>query len=105
MDADAREAQPRSPGKWKAEQYSKKGITIFISSLLSVFALAQAALSFDYVNMLTYLFTILTGLIFGILQMKTAEEYWTTEFLDYARMYHRKEQTKCLSLMEKNTEI
>lgn len=36
--------------------------------------------------MLTYLFTIIMGLIFGILQMKRAEEYWTDEFWKYAKM-------------------
>ena len=48
-------------------------------------ALTQAILSFDWMSMLTYLFTIVMGLIFGVLQMKTAEEYWTNEFWQYAQ--------------------
>ena len=83
-DVNLREIKPRSPGKWKAEQYGKKGVTIFITSSLAVVALTQAVLTFDYISMLTYLFTIIMGLIFGILQMKTAEEYWTREYLEYA---------------------
>ena len=83
-DVNLKEIKPRSPGKWKAEQYGKKGATIFITSSLAVVALTQAVLTFDYISMLTYLFTIIMGLIFGVLQMKTAEEYWTREYLEYA---------------------
>ena len=83
-DVNLKEITPRSPRKWKAEQYGKKGVTIFITSSLAVVALTQAVLTFDYISMLTYLFTIIMGLIFGVLQMKTAEEYWTREYLEYA---------------------
>lgn len=86
-----KEVNPKSPRKWNTEQYVKKGTTIFITSALSTVALTQAVLSFDYISMLTYLFTILMGLIFGIIQMKTAEEYWTTEFLEYAKMKQKEE--------------
>ena len=83
-DVNLKEIKPRSPGKWNIEQYGKKGVTIFITSSLAVVALTQAVLTFDYISMLTYLFTIIMGLIFGVLQMKTAEEYWTREYLEYA---------------------
>ena len=84
LDVKLKEIRPRSPRKWNAEQYGKKGVTIFITSSMTVVALTQAVLSFDYISMLTYLFAIIMGLIFGILQMKTAEEYWTREYLEYA---------------------
>ena len=80
---------PKAPGVWVRKQYSNKGVTIFITTILSTFALTQAILTFDYVSMLTYLFTIITGLIFGVIQMKTAEEYWTTEFYDYSLMVQK----------------
>lgn len=79
-----KEHKPRSPKKWNAEQYGRKGVTIFITSALATVALTQAILTFDWVSMLTYLFTILMGIIFGVLQMKHAEEYWTEEFWQYA---------------------
>ena len=65
---------PRSPQKWQALQYGKRGTKIFISSALSVVALGQAILSFDWVSMLAFIFTIAMGIVFGILQMKKAEE-------------------------------
>lgn len=75
---------PQSPIKWTRDQYLKKGTTIFITTILSTFTLTQAVLSFDYISMITYLFTILMGLIFGVIQMKSAEEYWTCEYYEYA---------------------
>lgn len=77
---------PRSPKKWNGQQYGKKGTMIFITSALAVVALTQALLTFDWMSMLSYLFTIIMGLIFGVMQMKTAEEYWTDEFWKYAKM-------------------
>lgn len=83
--ADEKDFVPRGPKEWNRNQYGKKGATIFITTALSTVALTQAILSFDWMSMLTYLFTIVMGLIFGVLQMKTAEEYWTNEFWQYAQ--------------------
>ena len=76
---------PRSPNAWNRQQYGQKGLTIFITTALSTVALTQAMLTFDWMSMLTYLFTIIMGLIFGVMQMKTAEDYWTDEFWQYAQ--------------------
>lgn len=75
---------PRSPREFNKKEYMTKGVTIFITTIFSAFALTQAVLTFDYVSLLTYLFTIILGVVMGILQMKKAETYWTTEFYDYA---------------------
>jgi uncharacterized membrane protein len=80
---------PRSPAAWNKQQYGQKGVTIFITTALSTIALTQAMLTFDWMAMLTYLFTIIMGLIFGIMQMKTAEDYWTDEFWQYAQQVKR----------------
>lgn len=80
---------PRSPAAWNKQQYEQKGITIFITTALSTVALTQAMLTFNWMAMLTYLFTIIMGLIFGIMQMKTAEDYWTDEFWQYAQQIKR----------------
>lgn len=82
---DQKDFVPRSPTTWNKQQYGQKGVTIFITTALSTVALTQAMLTFDWMAMLTYLFTIIMGLIFGIMQMKTAEDYWTDEFWQYAQ--------------------
>lgn len=81
-----KEIKPRSPASWNAKQYLGKGTSIFLTSILSAIGLANAVLTFDLVSFLTYLFTILMGLVFGYLQMRKAESYWTDEYLDYALM-------------------
>ena len=108
IDVKLKEVKPRSPRKWNAEQYGKKGVTIFITSSMTVVALTQAVLSFDYISMLTYLFTIIMGLICGILQMRTAEEYWTREYLEYA-LYRQElalaqKEQECSTGTQENTQ-
>ena len=79
-----KEYHPRSPAKFLAQSYGRKGTTIFFSSALGTVALTQAILAFDWISFLVYLFTITMGIIFGVLAMKNAENYWTQEYYDYA---------------------
>ena len=65
-------------------------MAIFLGTLLGGFALTQAILTYDYVRMLAYLFTIIFGVIFGIYEMKKYEEYLTDEYLKSALYYQRK---------------
>lgn len=81
--------KPRSPREFNRKEYSTKAVTIFITTALSTIALTQALLSFDYMSLLTYFFTILFGVILGILQMKKAENYWTVEFYDFAMKFYK----------------
>lgn len=82
--ADERERLPRSPETYYRQQWTHKGVSIFIGSALASVALTQAILTYDYVSMLTYLFTIGLGIIFGIMQMKNVEAYLTLEMYEYA---------------------
>lgn len=86
---DKKELQPRSPSQYFAGVYGKKGTTIFITTVLAAVGLTQAVLTFDWVSMLTYLFTILMGVIFGVLQMNQTEIYWQEEYLRYAKEVER----------------
>lgn len=74
----------RSPKQYFGGVYGKKGSMIFASSVIAAVGLTQAVLTFDWVSMLTYLFTILMGVIFGVLQMNQTEIYWTEEYYMYA---------------------
>lgn len=97
---------PRSPLKFNKQEYGRKGVIIFITTLLSAFALTQAILSFDYMSMLTYLFTIIMGVIFGIIQMKKAEVYWTQEYYDFAVKFvaaHKQTEVKTDDNCEQQT--
>ena len=95
-----KEHEPQSPQKWQALQYGKKGTTIFISSALSVVALGQAILTFDWTAMLAFIFTISLGIIFGIMQMKNAEAYWTGAFYEYALKKQQEQDTATEEVVE-----
>lgn len=75
---------PKSPEAYFKEIYSKKSVTVGITSILSVFGLSCAVLSYDPIAFITYLFTILMGLVLGLIQMKSVEKFWTGEYFDYA---------------------
>lgn len=85
---------PESPEKWNAKQYGKKGTTIFISSVLSAAVLGEALLNYDYMALIAYGITIFIGIVFGIINMKHAEIYWTGEYYEYALLRQREEKEK-----------
>lgn len=87
-----KEVAPRSPGRWNTQQYLTKGTSLFFSSALATVALTQAIFTFDWVSALSYLFSIVMSVIFGLLQMQSAEEYWTTEYYQYAISEQNKEK-------------
>lgn len=78
-----------SPKEFLSKLYRGKGITTTITSALSVFGLTSAILTFDWVSMLTYLFTIVFGIIFGWITMNNVEDYWTNT---YYKKYKRDKQ-------------
>ena len=75
-----------TPKEFIGKLYRNKAISVAITSALGVFGLNSAILQFDWVSMLTYLFTIVFGLIFGWITMNTVEEYWT---VTYYKKYKR----------------
>lgn len=91
---EANVKKPLSPTKWTAQQYAKKGTMIVLSSLLATFAISQAVLSYDWMQLLSYILTITMGIILGALQMKKAEVYWTFEYYQYAIDYQEAYEKK-----------
>ena len=83
---------PRSPKVWKKTEYSKKGTVIFLSTAIALVGLENMLLSWNLALFLSYIFTILMGLLFGVLQMKKAELYWTEEFNEYAHFVEAQEK-------------
>lgn len=88
------------PKEFLSRLYRNKMISSLIMSVLGVFGLSHAILTFDWVSMLTYLFTIVMGLIFGWITMNRVEDYWTN---DYYRLYkrHEKQDKEALELAKK----
>lgn len=87
-EADAKSIKhPRSPFQYHRDIYGKKGITIFLMTLLGTVGLSQALITFDAKEFLVQLIALIIGVIFGLLQMKDTEAFWTEEYLDYAKDY------------------
>lgn len=83
---------PRRPQIFFHQLYRRKGIMIFITSVMSSVVLTNAILAFDLTSFISYLITIVMGIILGILKMKDVEGYWTGEFWDYAKKIEQEHQ-------------
>ena len=83
---------PRSLAEINKKEYGHKMITIFISSMFSAFSFSQAILTFDIASLISYSITVLFGIIFGLLEMKKYEDYYTHEFVDYAKYVQEKQK-------------
>lgn len=76
---------PRSIAEINKKEYGSKMTTIFITSLFSAFSFSQAILTFDIASLISYAITVVFGIIFGLLEMTKYEDYYTHEFVDYAK--------------------
>lgn len=76
---------PRSPHAFHSHEYRKKGTSLVIFTLIGMIGLSNAMLTFNLVRFLTQAISLTVALVFGIIEMKTIEEYWTVEFLAYAK--------------------
>lgn len=96
---------PRSPHSFLIKEWLTKGTFIFLGSLASVIVLAEAVLSFDLTQFLSYIFTICLGVITGYLTMRKHESYWVTEYpayADYMWDKYQEEQKKAEELKKQN---
>lgn len=78
--------KPLSPREWHARQYRNKGISLFLFTVLGTISFGQALLVFNFVKFLSQAITLLIGLVFGFMEMKSTEEYWTVEYPEYAEL-------------------
>ena len=46
----------------------------------------------DTKELISYIIVIVLGIVFGLLQMANAEDYWTNEFYDYAMMIKKEKE-------------
>lgn len=78
--------KPRSLAHFNAEEYGKKGTSLLVGTFFGTLVLTDAIINFSLVNFLTYVFTTTMAIVFGILEMKKYEEYYVTEYWEYAQM-------------------
>ena len=69
--------------------YRSKMTSTAIFTLLGVFGFTNAILTFDWVSMLSYTFTIIMALTFGWISMGEAEVIWIEQHYKYAKRVER----------------
>lgn len=75
---------PLSPEEWLRKEYKNKGISITVSSVLSCIVLSQVVLTFDFIVFISFLLTLVIGLVFGIMALFKSEHFWSMDYFDYA---------------------
>ena len=83
---------PRSPSSMDARDYIKKGATIVIFTCVSFAAIAPLILSFDVVTLLSTVISVSVSLCTSWACMIRNEEYWTEEYLLYAKLKEGKQK-------------
>lgn len=106
----SKEYAPRSPKAYLGKTYATKGLTLAVTTGVSLFGIGSALLNYDYMLLIATVFTVIISIIFGIMTMKKVEIYYTGEFYDYAKLKEKnktlkEEINKCLQSMESNIEI
>lgn len=69
--------------------YRSKMTSTAIFTILGVFGFTNAILTFDWVSMLSYTFTIIMALTFGWISMGEAEVIWIEQHYKYAKRVER----------------
>ena len=87
-----KEKIPLSPHKFFVREYGRKVPTVFLFSILSLIAFGPILLVFNVTSFLSYLFTIIMSLVFGVLEMKRVEAYYTEDMIKYARYVQKMEE-------------
>lgn len=81
-----KEYKPRSEKAYLSQVYSKKGLTLTLSTVASLFVIGSAIFNYDYMLLIAVTFSVITTIVMGILQMRKTEIYYTTEYLDNAQL-------------------
>lgn len=79
------EEEPLPAEYYIKKMYRSKISTTVVFTVLGVFGFTNAVLTFDWVSMLSYTFTIVIGLIFGWISMSEAEIIWVEKHYKYAK--------------------
>ena len=82
---EQKEFVPRSPRQMNTKEYVSKIFFIVVFSLCSFLTITSLAISFDFITFLSCMTSTVVALIFGWVTMIKNEEYWTGEYLEYAK--------------------
>lgn len=82
---EEKDEEPAPAQYYIKKMYRSKMLSTAIFTILGVFGFTNAVLTFDWVSMLSYFFTIMMGLIYGWAAMADAEQIWIEKHYTYAK--------------------
>ena len=86
---------PRSPEVMNRKEYMTKSVSIIISTFASFFAIASLVINFSLMSLLSCIVSVIIALVVSWTTMLRNEEYWTGEYLLYAKKLQKEfEQEK-----------
>lgn len=87
---------PRSPARMNSDDYIKKVVSIIVFTLSSFIAITSIVISFDINVLMSTLISMVVTIVISWSCMLANEEYWTNEYLMYAKYMQEKiaEQAK-----------
>ena len=111
-----KDAKPQSPKSFESRAYISKGIMVTITSIGTCLLVPVIAIHFNVATLMSLVISSMTSIVFGILNMKHFEDYYTHEYVRYAECkaeeskqvstkVEDKEKKECLNLETKNLEI
>lgn len=86
---DEKEFIPRSPRQMNTKEYASKISCIVIFSVMSFITISSLVISFDFITFISCLTSTTVALIFGWVTLIKNEEYWTDEYLEYAKWFEK----------------
>lgn len=94
-----------SPEEYFNKVYAVKGVLVTLLSAVALIGLGDAIYNFSWVVFCTYIFTIALGVVFGVFEMLTTEDYWCNRYLVYAyQEQHNREEIAKQELLQKELE-
>lgn len=87
-----KEYRPKSEKTFLTDIYLKKGTSLVLTSLMSLFVIGSAIINYDFMILLATAFSVISCIVFGILTMKKVEIYYIGEYYDYAMTLKQEEK-------------
>lgn len=86
-----KEFVPRSPGSYFSGLYSKKIVTLVLSSITALVGISQAIINYNWMDLISYAISLTLAIVFGLNTMQNTQEYWVEEFPEYVNKLIEKE--------------
>lgn len=100
-----KDAKPQSPKSFESKAYISKGIMISITTIGTCILVPVIAINFNAATLMSLAISSMTSIVFGILNMKRFEDYYTHEYVRYAECKEKEENKQVSTEVEDKEKI